>query len=975
MAIIQLTAKVRDFRADHPDFENKREPEETGLVLPILGDDNKPVFNETRSPRSLTVTNKSTFDQWFRHVPGVNAETEIQLDLDNSMGQPGGTYRFHRPSFFPIDDQLFGTLDRELFQLDSNGLPSATLSAVGDRLKAKKNQNPRPEDRFNLTTPAAYRHPDDGKHHNYHFTLETSAKFTYQGTEEFVFEGDDDLWVFIGNQSVGGGKRGALLAIDLGGVHAAARRTLNLRLNNPQNQAADKSRSLRLNLRQHLGLQVSEAYAPLNLELTVGETYEFFFFFAERHTHRCSFRIETSLLLRPLPRVRIEATQPNAVEPTPYAAAVPGQFRISLVSGETAPAGGLWVRYRLKELPVPRMAIANQDFILSSPSMPPSSDRVLIPAGQSSVLLNVTPLDNNNPHEGREEVCVELLGYENGGYQLGDRTEDTVFIANYAPPLATVQKLRDAIEPRPSETMTETHVGLFEISLAGDLPLENTPVRYRVIETPGLPTAAPGQDYEPLSGTVTVNRATRKAQIRVVAKADMAGNEGIEHVTVELLPQVDYRIPAMGEVGRTATLSITDPALPPPPPPLARIYAVREALEPRPGEALTESHVGLFEVHLEGAILQDNTTVRYRVIAPADVRNATSGQDYEPLSGVVMVNRATRKAQIRVVAKADVAGDELNPEEYVALELAPDLAYRLPIVGQHGRSDRIRILDRPLPPPLPIARIRLSRNAWEPRPGEAIAERHIALFEVNLEGPLPSSPITVRYRVITPPNLPHATFGQDYEPLSGVVQIDAASRTAYIPVVAKADVPGDEAATPEYVVLELLPDATYRVPNPGEQGRTAAVVITDIPIATLQATQRWTQEPQNAQAQRNMRPQDKGKFVVTVRPKPPAPIFVNYVVNRSARKAAQPRDYILDPPQRVRINPQTGQGIIWVTPQADNQDEDNERVVLQLRPGDGYLPHLDLAQITDVVVIQDKRPRNPVDPKPDPGDVVFPQPT
>lgn len=975
MAIIQLTAKVRDFRADHPDFENKRTPLETGLVLPILGEDNKPVFNEGRSPRSHTVTSKNTFDQWFRSVPGVNAETEIQLELDNGVGQPGGTYRYHRESFFPIDDRLFGNLDKELFLLDQNGMPGNTLSPIGERLRAKKNQNSNPDDRFNLTTPGAYRHPDDGKFHNYHFTLETSAKFTYQGTEEFVFEGDDDLWVFIGNQSIGGGRTGALLAIDIGGVHGKERRKLDLRLNNPQNQAADPSRHLKLNLRQHLGLNLGDAYAPLNLELTVGETYEFFFFFAERHTHRCTFRIETSLLLKPLPRVRIEATQPNAVEPTPYAAAVPGQFRISLVDGATAPAGGLWVRYRLKELPAPRMAIAHQDFVFSSPALPPSSDRVLIPAGQTSVLLTVTPLDDNNPDEGREEVCVELLGYENGGYQLGDRTEDTVFIANYAPPLATVQKLRDAVEPRPGETMTETHVGLFEISLAGDLPLENTPVRYRVIETLGLPAATPGSDYEPLSGTVMINRATRTAQIRVVARADVAGNEGVEYVSIELLPQVDYRLPAVGAAGRSAMLSITDPALPPPPPPLVRIYAVREALEPRPGEALTESHVGLFEVSLEGPILQDQTTVRYRVVMPADVRNATPGQDYEPLSGVVTVNRAAGNAQIRVVARADVAGDEVNPQEHVVLELVPDVTYRLPAVGEPGRSARIRILDRPVPPPLPIARIRTLRNAREPLPGEAIAERHTALFEVSLEDVALQGQTTVRYRVITPPGLHHATFGQDYDPLSGVVQIDPSSRKAHIPVFARADIPGDEAATPEHVVLELLPDASYRVPNPGEPGRTAAIVITDMPIATLQATQRWTKEPKDAQAQRTMRPADKGKFVVTVRPKPPAPMFVNYEVNRNARKAAQPRDYTLDPPQRVRIDPQTGQGIIWVTPHADNQDEDNERVVLQLRPGDGYLPHWELPQITDVVVIQDTRPRNPVDSNPDPGDIFFPQPT
>ncbi|MCP5004600.1 MAG: fibro-slime domain-containing protein [Planctomycetes bacterium] len=198
---ITIDVTIRDFTDNHPDMETSLSsyPLIQGIVETTLGEDKKPVYANLSN---ATTHGQEYFDQWYRDVEGVNEKITKTLTLSNADTEDANVYRYHNEEFFIINDEGFG---------------------------------------------------NQGRDHNFHFTLEAHAAFTYQGGETFYFTGDDDLWVFINDQ----------LVVDVGGVHP------------------EKSASVELD----------------TLGLTIGNTYDFDLFFAERHTSQSNFKVDTSIAL------------------------------------------------------------------------------------------------------------------------------------------------------------------------------------------------------------------------------------------------------------------------------------------------------------------------------------------------------------------------------------------------------------------------------------------------------------------------------------------------------------------------------------------------------------------------------------------------------------------------------------------------------------------------------------------------------
>jgi fibro-slime domain-containing protein len=248
-----IAATIRDFKfyeaADtttDPDFENP--PLNIGqngmassgysgpwdddvIVATQIGSDNTPTYAGDPTKGTLTTfgtgaagSAAAEFQNWYHDVAGTNIHVSYPLPI---VQNPDGSLEYDSNAQGALYVATDPTQGRGFFPID-DGTPYAT--AFGDQ----------------------------GKPHNYSFTMEIHTVFTYMGGEYFNFRGDDDVYVFINGQ----------LVINLGGVHG------------PETAAVMVD----------------------TLNLTKGGDYPLDFFSAERHVTGSNILFQTTLGLRAPPQ-------------------------------------------------------------------------------------------------------------------------------------------------------------------------------------------------------------------------------------------------------------------------------------------------------------------------------------------------------------------------------------------------------------------------------------------------------------------------------------------------------------------------------------------------------------------------------------------------------------------------------------------------------------------------------------------------
>lgn len=434
-----------------------------------------------------------------------------------------------------------------------------------------------------------------------------------------------------------------------------------------------------------------------------------------------------------LPLVAVTAPDPYAMEP-----ADPGSFAFTR-TGPTTAALNLSIAWT-------GTAANGTDYI----NLPAT---VTIPAGQSSVTMAVTPIDDNLIEI--PETIIATVNTNAAYLRDSSATTATVTLADDDTPYVTARVLDgNASEDGPRS-------GVFLIERSG-----STAAALKVYY--GLSGSAfHGTDYMRLNGEVTIPAGATGAPV-VITPYDDGIAEGPEDVTLAVTTFNDAY--SLGEHFRD-TLTIADKAGLP-------------VISVRAGTVGVEGGANATVIFRSLGTGSGNVTVNYAVSG-----TATSGSDYTALSGSVSVP-ASGPSDVTVTIP--VINDAISePTETVVVTLLPGTGYAIfnDTVAEAAIRDNDSGADR------------VAVTAYNSSPSESGATGQFYFSRPGSTGDL-----TVNYILSGT-----ATSGADYTGLTGSAVIpDGASGV----VVAFTPVDDSLAEGTETVIITTAPGAGYSVDRP-----------------------------------------------------------------------------------------------------------------------------------------------------------------